>query len=218
MKNILFLCGLIVMSCNTNKKENTAATTQIFEQLQKIANQKSQDTYNVSFNTTLDKSQLIDTATLTNLMEEFDYTQDGKNVSFKEELGSNLYLLDFVNQESFTFLSLLKPDELGNSLYFVTLPKQNRNAEILFVGDAAYDEFQFLSYLNGKKTNVNSYDFSAINTNYEFPEGAENGKVYITQKDSVSFKITISEKGKFNKKLMDSIRTETKVMNTEKVH
>lgn len=214
MRIILIALTLAFVSCNNVKKENP--TNQIVEQLQKKSTNKSLETFDISHNLKLDTTQLLDTVTLNTLLEGFDFTQNGNKVSFKEELGSNLYLLDFANQENFTFLSLLKPDELGNSLYFVTLPKENRAAEILFVGDAAFDEFQFLSYLKGKKVNDTRYDFSTINTNYEFPEGLENGKEYIAQKDSVSFKITISEKGLFNKINIDSIRTETKIMNIEK--
>jgi len=197
----IIIISLLLMSCgNKNKKEESKIN--INKIIKNYTTDKKTYTIKHNYDNKLDdRLKKIDSIFLQAYLNDFELTLNNNKTSFKKELADKSYILDIVDYQNFILLTTISEDEIGRSLYFFSLSKNKKNAKGFYIGEGAYDESQFISYLKGFRKNKYSYQFTQINTNYEFDD-----KKYFLNTDSVVFKINFDKKGIFTKVPVDSIR------------
>jgi len=197
----IIVISLLLISCG-KKNKNEESKIDVSKIIKKYTADKKTYTVKHNYDNKLeDRLEKIDSIFFQDFLNEFELTLNNNKTLFENILADKSYILNMVDYQDFILLATIYEDEIGRYLYFFSLSKNKKSAKGFYIGNGAYDESQFISYLKGFRKNKYSYQFTQITTNYEFDD-----KNYFSNTDSIVFKINFDRKGMFTKAIIDSVR------------
>lgn len=218
MKNILanslLFVALVFLSCNNNDNKEKPYKTLDMEWVKKqcLTNNTSYKLYSSVFNSVDENMMLNGANTLKQLDSSFfnmwlnklPVTINGSQAEMEYGADKKYYFYDFHESENYYVFSFIEEYLIGNCLYLVSVTKNADAAiKIFYIGDGSYDEFYFMTYLEGEKVNENTFRFSQVSKTFTTDDGAS---FRTTEADSIVFNCSFTAGGEMERTKADTIK------------